>query len=216
MHNSWIEKIGGLAIILGAVLFAAYAGLFTVLLPIEHGQYDMAQLANHPNWIRLAITALLGIVLMLTGYYFVYQRIRSSSGVVGALGFWFVEVAYLLQACKVTWELFLYPVIAAHSESAFLLREQVLKHDLGVQLFRGTASVTIFIGVTLFCLALYRSEKFPRVAPVLIFAGAIIYALGPLWSLSASITGILIHATGCSLLGVRLLNRSVPAQGRNH
>jgi hypothetical protein len=106
-----LEKVGGTSLILGSFLLAAYSALFPVLLPVGSGSLDYVQMVLNPNWTRLAVIAFAGVILMLVGFYAVYSRIRSVAGLVGAVGFLFIEAAYLLQACKVTWELFLYPVI---------------------------------------------------------------------------------------------------------
>ncbi len=199
-----LEKVGGVSLILGSLLLAAYSALFPVLLPIGNGTYDFVQLVLNPNWVRLAIIAFTGVTLMLIGFYAVYTRIRSSAGMVGAIGFLFVEAAYLLQACKVTWELFLYPIIAAHAESAFLLRDLIIKHDPGVGIFRWMATITIFVGIVLFCYTLYRSSEYPKSAAVLIFIGALVYALGAMISVFMSIAGIFTFAIGCLLIGIHL------------
>jgi len=205
MSSSLLGKTGGVAIVLGALLFALYSILFIVLLPLDQVSNDFARVVRDPDWVRLAFTALLGILLMLYGFYAAYDRLRTDGGMLAALGFLFVELAYLLQACKVTWELFVYPVIAGHAASAFLLSDGILKHDGAVQVFRLISSLTIFIGMVLFCLSLYRSDKFPKSAAVLIFVGALVYGLGPLLSLYAAIAGILILAMGCGVLGGSLI-----------
>jgi uncharacterized membrane protein YiaA len=199
------EKLGGISLVIGSLLFAAYSSLFFVLLPIGQSPSDFVSEVLNSNWTRLSIVALIGILLMLVGFYAVYSRIRVKSGVPGAVGFLFIEAAYLLQTCKVTWELFLYPIIASHPESAFLLGKAVIKNDPSVVIFNDVSEATIFIGVVLFCLALYRSDEYPRVAPHFIFLGAIAYAAGPAVSIVASIAGIFVLAIGCSLLGIRLL-----------
>jgi len=205
MQLASFEKLGGISLIVGSILFAAYSSMFSVLLPIGSGTYDYVLVVLNPNWVRLAFVAFIGILLMLVGFYAVYARFRAKGGVLGAVGFLFIEAAYLLQACKVTWELFLYPIIASHPESAFLLREAIIKSDPSVIAFRMASAITIFIGVVLFCLALHRSNEYPRAAPLLIFVGAIVYAVGPVVSIFASIAGIFVLSIGCSLLGVRLL-----------
>lgn len=118
MNFLTIEKFGGISLITGSLLLTAYSALFPALLPLGNGTYDCVQMVLNPNWVRLALIAFAGVILMLIGFYAVYARIRSSAGLVGAIGFLFIEAAYLLQACKVTWELFLYPIIASHPESA--------------------------------------------------------------------------------------------------
>jgi hypothetical protein len=57
----------------------------------------------------------------------------------------------------------------------------------------------------MFCLALHRSNEYPKAAPLLIFIGAVTYAVGPVISVFASIAGIFILAIGCSFLGVTLM-----------
>ncbi len=208
MKPSIFEKLGGVSLIAGSILFSAYSSLFVLLLPIGSGTYDYVEVVRNPNWVPLALVAFMGILLMLIGFHAVRSRVRATGGVIGAVGFLFIQGAYLLQACKVTWELFLYPVIAAHPESAFLLRDAVIKQDPSVVLFRTAASITIFIGVVLFCLTLYRSNEYPKAAPLLIFVGALTYALGPLVSIFASVTGIFVLAIGCSLLGIHLFKPS--------
>lgn len=199
------EKLGGIAIIAGSLLLSAYAVLFPVLLPLGTGTFDYAEVVRSPGWVPLAGVAFAGVLALLVGFYAVYAKMRATAGLLGAVGFLFVEAAYLLQACKVTWELFLYPVIARYPETAFLLRDAVIKNDPAVLAFRISASATILIGIVLFCLAIHRSALYPKPAALLIFVGAVVYALGPMISVFVSIAGIFTFALGCMLLGVRLL-----------
>lgn len=199
------EKHGGIAIIVGALLLSVYAVLFPILLPLGTGTFDYAEVVRSPGWVPLALIAFAGVLALLVGFYAVYAKMRATAGVQGAVGFLFVEAAYLLRACKVTWELFLYPVIARYPETAFLLRDAIIKNDSAVLASRISAFATILIGIVLFCLSIYRSAIYPEPAAALIFAGAVVYALGPMISVFVSIVGIFTFAVGCMLLGVRLL-----------
>jgi hypothetical protein len=99
----------------------------------------------------------------------------------------------------------------ARSElAAPLLRDRTLLHDAGVVAFRAVASGTIFVGILLFCLALVRSKAFPKVGGALVFAGAVLYGLGPVLGVGAWIPGVFILATGCGILGVTLLRPPAP------
>jgi hypothetical protein len=208
MNHSIIDKLGGVSLIVGSLLLTAYAVLFPALLPLGNGTYDYVKVVLNPNWVPLAIIALAGILLMLVGFYAAYSRIRGNAGKTGAIGFLFIEAAYLLQACKVTWELFLYPIIASHAETAFLLRDAIIKHDPAVMIFLTASSVTILIGIVLFCLALYRSREYPKIAAILIFTGALVYAIGPMISIFVSVAGIFTLSIGCLLIGLRLIRFS--------
>jgi len=207
MESTYTDKLGGISLIIGSVMFAIYSLMFPLLLPLGNGVYDYVELALNPNWVWLAFIAFIGILLMMAGFYAVYSKIRSETVLIGATGIVFIELAYLLQACKVTWELLLYRIIASHTESAFLLHDNIIKHDPYVVDFRIISSITILIGVVLFSLSLYRSKVFPKIAAVLIFVGAITYALGPLISVFISIAGIFTLALGCSFLGTRLFKQ---------
>lgn len=204
MNYLTLDKFGGASLILGSLLLTAYSVLFPLLLPVDKVPLDFVRLVIDPHWVELAWTAFAGVLLMLVGFYAVYTKIREEAGLVGALGFLFIEAAYLLQACKVTWELFLYPVIATHPESAFLLRDLVIKHDPGVGVFRLAATVTIFVGILLFCYTLYRSSAYPKSAAGLIFVGALVYGIGPMFSIYISVAGIFTLSIGCLLIGLKL------------
>jgi hypothetical protein len=142
---------------------------------------------------------------MMAGFATVYSRLLAGSGVTSLLGFLFIEAAYFLQACKVTWEIFLYPVIASNPGSAFLLRDDIIKHDAMVVAFKTGSSIIIFLGIVLFCLALVRSKASPKIAAILIFVGAFVYALGPLFSVMVAISGIFTLSIGCLILGLKLV-----------
>jgi hypothetical protein len=205
MPSSVLEKLGGASLMAGSLLFAAYSALFVFLLPIGSGTSDFVQVVLDPDWSRLALIAFVGILAMLIGFHAVYSRIRSNGGMLGASGFLLIQMAFLFQACKVTWELLLYPVIASHPESAFLLRDALIKTNPAVVGFRVISGATIFAGVVFFCLALYRSDTYPKPAAILIFIGALVYAVGPLISVFVSIGGIFALSVGCLLLGTSLL-----------
>src|SRR5689334_2750473 len=104
----FIERFGGASLIVGSLLLTAYAVLLPILLPIGSGAYDFAQVVLNPSWVRLAMVAFFGVLFMITGFYGVYTRLGPKTGLTGVAGFFFVEAAFLFEACKVTWELFLY------------------------------------------------------------------------------------------------------------
>lgn len=203
MNQKIAEASGGIALIVGALLLAVYAVAFPLLLPVTGSAYDMSLVVLNPNWTWIAAIAFVGVILMIAGFTTVYSRLRSGSGPIGFLGFVFLVAAYFLQACKVTWEIFLYPVIASNPGSAFLLRDGVLKQAAPVVAFRTGSSIAIFLGIVLFCLALVRSKAYPKFASLLIFVGALVYALGP--TLLVRIAGIFTHAVGCLILGLTLI-----------
>lgn len=204
-----IQKAGGFSLIVGAALLTVYAIAFPVFLPESTGaRRDMAAIVLSPNWLWITLVVFCGVILTMLGYAAVYTRLYSNAGLAGLLGFLAIEIAYLLQACKVTWELCLYPVIAAHAGAAPLLRDQLLKNATQVVIFRSVASLFILAGIVLFCLTLIRSREFPKIAGVLIFLGALTYAIGPSFSLLIAIAGIFTVGIGSLVLGWNLIGKS--------
>lgn len=151
----------------------------------------------------VTLVALAGLVLMIFGFTAVYSRLYARSGIIGFLGFIFMQLAYLFQACIVTWEIWLYPIIARQSTTATLFKDGIIEHDFAVVLFEGISNISILLGIILFCLAIIRSKEFSKVAGILIFTGAIVYAVVPV--LLISIAGIVILSLGCLSLGMTLI-----------
>jgi hypothetical protein len=205
MHAATIQKLGGTALMLGSALFLIYSILFPLLLPVNEMHHDLTTVILNPNWIWIAAVAFTGILLMIFGFTAVYSKLYAESGIVGLLGFIFVVIAYIFQACQVSWEIFLYPVISSNQASMFLFRDFVIQHNSLVGIFKGIAGGAIFIGIILFCIALVRSKSFPKSAGILIFIGAFLYGLGPLLSVLLAIGGIFILSIGCSVLGLSLM-----------
>lgn len=206
-----IQRLAGGALILGALLLATYATAFPVLLPMDKMDSDFAQLVLSPHWLWLAGVALAGVLLLATGFAGVYSRLYGTAGWTGLIGFVFLELAYLLQAMMVSWEVFLYPLIARHSGSIALLRDKLIIQDRLVHGFELASAFTILIGTVLFCLTIVRSRCFPRYAGVLVFVGALLYGLN--LSMTLAIAGILIHALGCLILALRLFRPAETYQG---
>jgi hypothetical protein len=207
MHIAAIQKLGGLSLILGSIILLAYSILFLLLLPVNEMRHDLTSVILNPNWIWIAAVAFAGIVLMIFGFTAVYSKLYAESGLVGLLGFIFVIIAYIFQACQVSWEIFLYPVISSNQASMFLFRDFVIQHNSLVGVFKGIAGGAIFIGIILFCIALVRSKSFPKSSGILIFIGAFLYGLGPLLSVLIAIVGIFILSLGCLILGLNLIKK---------
>jgi hypothetical protein len=208
MKISTINKFGSFALITGSLFLTIYAISFSFLLPIKEVTRDYTALVLNSNWMWIASVAFIGVILMIFGFLTLYSRMQAESGLMGFLGFLFVEIAYILQACIVTWEICLYPIIAGNQGTLFLLRDLVIKHSPIVVAFRTTASITIFIGVTLFCIALMQSKVFSKMAGVLIFVGALLYGLGPILSTLPAIGGVFILSIGCLILGKQLIRNN--------
>ena len=205
MKYSTIQRLGGIAIILGSVLFTAWAICWTTLLPVHERARDVSLMILHPHWIWIASLAFPGVVLMIFGYTAVYSRLYNKTGILGFIGYVFIILAYIFQAAKITWEIFLYPIIVSYAPALALFRDKILLEHPQFILFRWLASLTIFIGVILFCITLIRSREFPKSAGILIFCGAVIYAAGPMINIYLAIAGVLILSIGCFIVGYKML-----------
>lgn len=207
MKIGTLQKIGGYSLIFGSLLFVIYSICFQLMLPMSQIKTDYSALVQNANWIWISFVAFIGVILMIFGFLSVYSRIYVESGWIGFFGFLLVELAYLFQACKVTWEIFIYPAILSYQGSIPLLRDSILRHYPLVVGFRTAADITILLGIIFFCLAIIRSKVFPKLAGVFIFVGALLYGLGPILSAPIAISGICILSIGCFILGIRLIRQ---------
>ena len=205
MKFATLQRWGGIAIILGSVFFTAWAICWTTLLPVHERARDVSLMILNPHWIWIASLALPGIVLMIFGYTAVYSRLYNKTGILGFVGYVFIMLAYIFQAAKVTWEIFVYPIIVSYAPSVSLFSDKIFMQHPQFILFRWIASATIFIGVILFCITLIKSREFPKSAGILILCGAVIYALGPMINIYLAIAGVLILSLGCFILGYKMI-----------
>ena len=206
MKFSTLQRLGGIAIILGSALLTAWAVCWTTLLPVQERARDVSLMILDPNWIWIASVAFPGTILMIFGFTAVYARIYKSAGIFGFFGYVFVILAYLFQAAQITWEVFLYPIIVSYAPSIALFRDRIIMHHPQFILYKWIASITILVGVILFCITLIRSREFPKSAGILILGGAIIYAVGPAINIYLAIGGVVILSIGCFILGYKMLS----------
>lgn len=195
------RRFGAATVIAGALLLVLYAGLFPFVLPIGPGRFDYVTIVASPWWLPLTGTAMVGVLFLLVGLDSVYATFRPRAGISAWLGFLALKVALVLQACKLTWQLLLDPVIAKQSAAQFLFNDAVFMTDTAIGAFRLVAAATIVVGVVLFGVALYRSGFVPRPAVVLIGLGAVGYAAGFLLSVYLAVGGIIALGIGCTLIG---------------
>jgi hypothetical protein len=206
-----LHKAGGVSLICGSVFLTAYAILFSVILLVEDTRINFISMVLNPNWIWISFVAFLGVIMMSFGFFAVYSRIHLKAGKVGFLGFLFVELAYIFQACQVSWEICLYPIIAAHQSSAVLFTDLIIFQNTTLATFRILAVSSILIGIVLLS-DLLRSQEFPKMGVIFILVGAIAYGLGPLLSLWIVLTGIIINSVGCFIVGINLIRHNKELQ----
>ena len=206
MKQETLQKLGGISIIGGSILLAVYSILFSTLMPLDQIRQDYTLAVLNPIYVWNASVAFFGLLFMLFGFTAVYSKLYKDSGIVGFLGYIFISIAYIIQMSKVTWEIFVYPVLATNEGSIFLLKNFVFHSDPGIVLFRILSSIAILIGIILFCIALIRSKEFPCIGGILILVGAIIYGIGPMLTVLIAISGIIIFSIGCLMIGLRLIH----------
>lgn len=119
MSRAINQRFGAVSIVAGSLLLGIYAALFPIILPIGGGSFDYTRLVLSPGWMPLAVAAFIGVLFMLLGLDTVYSRLGATSGSAGTAGLILLKGAFVLQACKISWELLLDPVIAGHPQASF-------------------------------------------------------------------------------------------------
>lgn len=129
MKTATIQRWGGISMIAGSLLYIFWAVGYAVLLPLQDFTGDLTILIMSPHWIWTCSAALCATLLMTLGFTAVYSRLCGSSGVVGFVGYVFLFLAFVVQTSGLTWEVFLYPVIADHEPSVALFRDGILQQS---------------------------------------------------------------------------------------
>lgn len=200
------SRFAAVTLIAGSLLLVAYAALTPFVLGLVAGSFDYVAAVNGRWWRPLNATALSGVLLLLFALDPLYAIVRTKSW--GAwFGYVLLKLAFVLQACKITWQLFLDPVIAARPEAAFLFRDGVFLDDIAIGWFRAMSAAAIAGGVLLFGAALYRSGRVPSRALALIVAGAAGYVAGMMVSIYLATAGIVFVGAGCVMLGLAVWPR---------
>ncbi|MBN1962842.1 MAG: hypothetical protein JW841_18065 [Deltaproteobacteria bacterium] len=204
-----IQRLGGFAVIIGAVLLAAWSILHTILLPnFAHGS-DITPLILNPHFCWLELTALLAVLFLVFGFAAIYSRFYSSSGVLGFIGYVFVTLAYILQIANSAWALLIFPLLAKHELLYPLFGGKIYFNDTGILIFQNMFLAVMLIGVVTFSIALIRSREFSKISGILFLTGVVLYGIGPMISEYVAVFGVFILASGCALLGLRLLRPSI-------
>lgn len=207
MKLETLQKLGGISLILGSILLITYSLLAPLLLPIKEMHSDFSLLVLNSNWIWLTTIAFFSLIFMLFGFTAVYSKIYEKSGRLGFFGYIFTIIAYLLQACEVSWEIFIYPIICQNLIFIDLLKKSILKDSFGFIIFGAISNITIIFGIVFLSIALIRSKIFPKIAGILVLIGALLYGFGPLFNTLIGISGIFIFSIGCFVTSIHLLQK---------
>jgi len=197
------RRLGGASIVAASVLLCSYGALFPIALPAIHSPLDYSRAVLNPWWVPLTAVAFAGVLLMLAGLDALHQRGHPAGGLAWT-GLTILKLALIFQACRLTWELFVDPVLAGQPQAAFLLRDAVIFNDAAVTVFRQLSAIALVAGVVLTGLTLPRSGVLPRPAAALIAAGALLYTIGAMLSTILAIAGVIVLSIGCAWLGLRV------------
>jgi hypothetical protein len=205
MNYNSLQKLGGISIICGAFFLTLWTICWIFLLPSTEGMKDASLMILNSNWSWITSISFFGIIFMIFGFTSVYSKIFNKTGIIGLAGYIFIILAYIFQAAKVTWEHFIYPILASNANTIFMIKDRSFFLAPQIILFRYIADITIFIGVILFCISIIKSKDFNPLSAILIFAGAVLYGVGPIINVYLAIGGVIILSIGCTLLGLRMI-----------
>ena len=205
MELKTLQKTGAYAIIIGAITFVVWTICWTFLLPREALTADFSLMVKDPDWIWINTIALPAMILTIFGFTAIYSRLYQTSGWLGLIGYIVITIAYIFQAAQLTWEIFLYPVIVAYEPAVPLLSENIMINHPLVTIFSIIFSASVLLGVLLFGIVLIRSKVFQKIGGILFLTGAILYAVGSMFTVYLGILGVLMFAAGCLILGINLM-----------
>ncbi|MDA3899086.1 MAG: hypothetical protein PF637_01060 [Spirochaetes bacterium] len=207
--SKFISKTGAFSLFTGAIFLVIYSLMVGRMMSIVNAAEDFCVVIKHSLWMPSTIIVFAGLLFLMLGFAVVYSQIAFRAGALGFIGIVVLEFAYLLQAAKVTWEIFIYPQLALDDATSFLIRDEVLWNSWSITVFIILSTVSILAGIIIFCISLYRSTFYTKLTSILLLVGAVLYGTGELIHMTVAITGILIFAAGCFMCGMTLLKKTM-------
>jgi hypothetical protein len=91
MRNAQLSRVGGLALLVGAVAFGVHVAARSVIT----AGADPASFARDGAWVPISALGVLGAALVLLGLPALHARIADSTGVSGVLGVALLALAWM-------------------------------------------------------------------------------------------------------------------------
>lgn len=195
MHTSGPIRASGLALVIGALLFAVSF--------VYHPAGETAEAYTAPGWVPAHLIELPSMVLILFGLIGAHARQMDRAGRLGLAGFVLALTGTILLNGVITVAATALPVLAAQAPAAAVpggalyteATETVLTLSIG----------TFVVGYVLFAIATFRAGVLPRWAAPLFAIGALLLggSEGELpWA--AVIVGALAFSAGIAWIGYAL------------
>ena len=168
MSSSNLLRLGGLAAVVGGVLFAV-SDLLTLLLDVD----DPIGSITSASFALSVGLALISAVLLTGGLVGIYAARSGATGVLGLIGFALAFAGQILAAGGIWSEAFITPALAQEAPELLLSDPPPGIVTFGNILTFGLLTV----GWLILGAAILRARAYPRVATVLVLVGAVVQAL---------------------------------------
>ena len=164
MSSSDLLRLGGLAALVGGVLFVAAELLGLPTLNIE----TFSDTATTASFAIQQVLFLLGVVFVLLGLLGLYVRQSEAAGALGLIGFLVAFLGTVLIGGFIWASAFVAPDLA-------VVAPQFL--DGGPPSGFILSFITFALGWLLFAVGTLRARVFPRAAAILLIVGAVVVVL---------------------------------------
>jgi hypothetical protein len=194
MTSSNLLRMGGLAAVVGGVLFAV-----ADLLILLEDPNDPIGSINSASFALSVGLALIGAVLLTGGLVGIYAARSEAIGVLGLIGFALAFAGEILAAGVAWFEAFITPALAQEAP------ELLLSDPPGIVMFGQILTFGLLtLGWLILGAAILRARAYPRVATVLVLVGAVVQVL-PFLPPAVVVPGAVAFDVGVAWLGLALL-----------
>ena len=194
MTSSNLLRMGGLAAVVGGVLFAV-----ADLLILLEDPNDPIGSINSASYALSVGLALISTVLLIGGLVGIYAGRSEATGVLGLIGFALAFAGQILAAGGTWSEAFVTPALAQEAP------ELLLSDPPGIVMFGNILTFGLLtVGWLILGAAILRARAYPRVATVLVLVGAVVQAL-PFLPPAIGVPGAVVFDVGVAWLGFALL-----------
>ena len=203
MSSSNLLRLGGLAALVGGVLFA----VSDLLILAEDPDDPIGSITSASYALSVGL-ALLSAVLLIGGLVGIYAARSEATGVLGLIGFALAFAGEILAAGGIWSEAFVTPALAQEAP------ELLLTDPPGIVMFGNIlTSGLLTVGWLILGAAIFRARAYPRVATVLVLVGAVVQAL-PFLPPALGVPGAVVFDVGVAWLGFALLTGAGASTGQ--
>ncbi len=211
MESVIYKKKTGILFILYAAFLLIFAYGWHFGLPYYGTLDNYITMIQSNNWIMINLIGWIGILFGVFALFFLYGDMAANLKLTGNIGFIAVIVSFLIHLCLVSWEAFIWPVLAYDEQARLLIQNGVLIKSPQIIILYSLFSLTFLTGFILLGIALIKARFFSKPLVLLTITGSFLYSFAVAIGGYAGLIAFTVYLAGIMGLGIVIVKKSKSA-----